>query len=235
MILNNAPMSAYPEDEFFKNLPNPVLISLPGTSQSDNELAGSSILNILTKLKSQNLRGTFKGAYELVVQIYKRLGWDGLLDCRSKVFVMESEYRAIESEGEIEIENENEKEIEIEREIEGERSLEGTCDNSTENNRENNRENSENGGALIKSPLNEPLSFPILPSPHFLRSTGKKLCEKWLDNLILILFEDLRIYSLYEEELKNQKETSKGIKEWLLLGKLSQRLGHQVKTTDRYF
>ena len=57
---------------------------------------------------------------------------------------------------------------------------------------------------------------------------AKKLCERWLDNLILILFEDLRIF-LYShgEELKQQvKVVQQGVKEWYLLGRLARRLGH---------
>lgn len=200
VILNNAPMSAYPESDFFKALPKPVLISLPGTSQTENEPANSSALTILEKLKSQNLRGTFKRAYELLVEIYQTLGWDGLLECRSKVFVMEKEYL---TEGDIRVTSEDDGNSKTTVEVISE--------------------------SQLKSPLNEPLSFPPLPSPHFLRSTGKKLCERWLDNLILILFEDLRIFSLYEEELKLKKESGKGVKEWLLLGQLSQRLQHIVQ------
>jgi len=206
LILNNAPMSAYPEEDFFKTLPKPVLISLPGTTTVDST-TNSQTLSILEKLKSQNLRGTFKGAYELLIEIYKEIGWDGLLDCRSRVFVMEKEY--------------------IKQDV----TAGVTADISGSGVRGANNlkaDDATNAATFLKSPLNEPLSFPSLPSPHFLRSTGKKLCERWLDNLILVLFEDLRIFSLYEEELRVKRENGKGVKEWLLLGKLSMRLKHVV-------
>ena len=208
IILNNAPMSAYPENDFFKTLPKPVLISLPGTNAADSPADSSAALSILEKLKSQNLRGTFKGAYELLVEIYKELGWDGLLDCRSRVFVMEREYMS---------DSGDKGDDEKDKDVVSSHSAEEAVDNSQ-------------SSTQLKSPLNEPLSFPVLPSPQFLRSTGKNLCERWLDNLILILFEDLRIFSLYEEELRLKKESGKGVKEWLLLGKLSMRLQHTVNT-----
>ena len=210
VILNNAPMSAYPENDFFKTLPKPILISLPGTTAVDSTTNSQTLL-ILEKLKSQNLRGTFKGAYELLIEIYKEIGWDGLLDCRSRVFVMEKEY----------IKQDMTAGVTADLSGSGVRGATTGANNLT-------ADDAADTAIFLKSPLNEPLSFPSLPSPHFLRSTGKKLCERWLDNLILVLFEDLRIFSLYEEELRVKRENGKGVKEWLLLGKLSMRLKHVV-------
>lgn len=210
VVLNNAPMSAYPESDFFKSLPKPVLISLPGTITVDST-TNSQTLSILEKLKSQNLRGTFKGAYELLVEIYEEIGWEGLLDCRSRVFVMEKEYikQTVSANGT----------AAITADLLGS-GVTGAIGVAADT--------AHDAATFLKSPLNEPLSFPSLPSPHFLRSTGKKLCERWLDNLILILFEDLRIFSLYEEELRAKRENGKGAKEWLLLGKLSMSIKHVV-------
>jgi Chs5-Arf1p-binding protein BUD7/BCH1 len=227
VILNNAPMSTYSESDLFKTLPKPVLISLPGITATDaHALNISSTLSILEKLKSQNLKGTFKAAYELLIEIYKDIGWDELLDCRSKVFVMEKEYITDNT-------------------IVGNPASRESEDGAGVNATATAGEGAQNPNPILttsqsstepqlKSPLNEPLSFPSIPSPHFLRSTRKKLCERWLDNLILILFEDLRIFSLYEEELRVKKEFGKGAKEWLLLGKLSMRLGHTVKMIKFY-
>ena len=206
-ILNNAPMtSANGDGDFYKSLPKPVLISLPGTGG----LSGpDSHQSVLEKLKAPGLKGTFKEAYELLIEIYKAIGWDDLLEFRSKVFIMERELLGnTESLPVLEM---------------GVHSVSVIDDDPK--------------GPLnrdLKSPLNEPVHLLSLPDTNFLSKTGKKLCERWLDNLILILFEDLRIFSLFKEELSGKSASSitsthsvnHSLREWLLLGKLSKRLGH---------
>lgn len=48
----------------------------------------------LLRLPAPGLRGTFAKAYELLTKLVSQIGWDELLKCRSAVFVMEEEYRA---------------------------------------------------------------------------------------------------------------------------------------------
>lgn len=217
-ILNNSPMTvlASSDGEFYKNLPKPVLVSLPGqnnekkdqptsTSTSTTATASTNTNNstsqsqqILEKLKATGLTGTFKEAYNLLVEIYRAIGWDALLECRSRVFVMEREYQKSGGSGEV-----------------------GAHEKDTEGKVE----------GPLRSPLNEPsLSKHLsLPDSDFLKETGKKLCERWLDNLILILFEDLRIFTLFSEELKLQldkKAQGHSLREWYLLAALALRLGH---------
>jgi len=47
----------------------------------------------LLRLPANSLRGTFLKAYELLVKIVRKIGWNKLLFYRSSVFVMEEEYR----------------------------------------------------------------------------------------------------------------------------------------------
>lgn len=47
----------------------------------------------LERLPSATLQGTFKKAYSLLSLLCLKLGWEELLNIRSKVFVMEDEYR----------------------------------------------------------------------------------------------------------------------------------------------
>ena len=226
MILNNGPMSMYPECEFFKNLSKPAAISLPFQSDgmennyfnqninnnvisndnsSDNQSASQALV-ILEKLKAPTLKGTYKQAYDLLVSLCKEFGWDGLLQCRSKIFVMEQELYTDDPSDECHNFSTPEKDIMI-----------------------NN---------ILRSPLNEPVQLGItlnnnVTTSNFLKNTEKKLCERWLDTLILTLFEDLRIFALFSEELKRVEQEGiiieKGAKEWLLLGKLSVRLNHVVR------
>lgn len=230
-ILNNGPMSMYSECEFYKNLPNPVAVSLPFQSdgmESDNQHpnltnnefnnhassnsnhSSSQALVILQKLKAPGLKGSYKQAYDLLVSLYKEFGWDGLLHCRSKIFVMEQELYADDQ-------------------------------NIVKSDKyENNTQANEKDTVIhntLRSPLNEPVQLGTainntISTAKFLKSTNKKLCERWLDNLILTLFEDLRIFALFSEELKKVElegiGIGRGAKEWLLLGKLSVRLNHVV-------
>lgn len=92
IVLNNAPVCAYPESVFYKQLPKPALVSLPGTDAEASDQQPSASLLILEKLKSTGLKGNFLDAYNLLIEIYRNIGWDSLLECRSRVFVMEREY-----------------------------------------------------------------------------------------------------------------------------------------------
>ena len=222
-ILNNAPVtSLHGEGDFYKCLPKPVLISLPGTGGLSSPDSHPSVLE---KLKAPGLKGNFREAYGLLVEIYKVIGWDELLHYRSKVFVMERELLGNDSVA-----------SDLQRV-----SLHNSIDILTDDPKAplNSAESYSDSPAQLKSPLHEPVHFLSLPDTNFLSETGKKLCERWLDNLILILFEDLRIFSLFTEELK-RKETNlnssvnRSLKEWLLVGKLSMRLGHMEESKLAY-
>ena len=68
----------------------------------------------MARLPSLSLRGTFLKAYLLLIRIVSHIGWDELLKHRSRVFVMEDEYRihrALLEEMEKETVNSNENEI----------------------------------------------------------------------------------------------------------------------------
>ncbi|OMJ18883.1 hypothetical protein AYI69_g6842 [Smittium culicis] len=63
-------------------------------------------------------------------------------------------------------------------------------------------------------------------------SGPKRLCERWLDNLFMVLYEDLRIYTMWRTEMYHLKATGKPILarhtqlEWEALGDVSFRLNH---------
>jgi hypothetical protein len=61
---------------------------------------------------------------------------------------------------------------------------------------------------------------------------SKRLCERWLDNLFMVLYEDLRVYTLWRAEwehfAKQQLEFRKQNNEWEMLGELALRLHRKV-------
>ncbi|KAM9915247.1 hypothetical protein OXX80_014195, partial [Metschnikowia pulcherrima] len=58
----------------------------------------------------------------------------------------------------------------------------------------------------------------------------KRLCERWLDNLFMLLYEDLRIYTMWQAEFVHsqaqQIEYKKSTMEWEILGMIAFRLKH---------
>ncbi|SCU98575.1 LAFA_0G18866g1_1 [Lachancea sp. 'fantastica'] len=65
-------------------------------------------------------------------------------------------------------------------------------------------------------------------SPDLIR--GKRLCERWLDSLFMVLYEDLKAYTLWQaEQLHFEAQNTryqKSTAEWELLGLCALRLGH---------
>ncbi|ORX94947.1 chaps-domain-containing protein [Basidiobolus meristosporus CBS 931.73] len=68
--------------------------------------------------------------------------------------------------------------------------------------------------------------------------SNKRLCERWLDNLFMVLYEDLRAYTAWRAEashIKAQHLTySKTGAEWETLGDLGLRLHHKEEAKEAY-
>ncbi|KAJ1960893.1 bud site selection protein [Dipsacomyces acuminosporus] len=68
----------------------------------------------------------------------------------------------------------------------------------------------------------------------------KRLCERWLDNLIMILFDDLRAYTAWRSEMHNLRATGQQVTfrhtqaEWEALGDLALRLQHPSEAREAY-
>ncbi|KAI9361183.1 Chs5p-Arf1p-binding proteins-domain-containing protein, partial [Zopfochytrium polystomum] len=118
LALNSCPMFTYCEKDA-QRMPPPARIHLPlkpetpdkdpspndakaaaaqqqqqhGTIYDDNDPRESEVHPELQRLPALSLRGTFAKAYALLIRIVGKIGWDALLKHRSKVFVMEEEYR----------------------------------------------------------------------------------------------------------------------------------------------
>ncbi|KAI8393462.1 Chs5p-Arf1p-binding proteins-domain-containing protein [Radiomyces spectabilis] len=67
---------------------------------------------------------------------------------------------------------------------------------------------------------------------------NKRLCERWLDNLFMVLYEDLRVYTFWRTESAHyraqQMPYRKTGTEWELLGDLALRLWHEDEAKEAY-
>ncbi len=66
----------------------------------------------------------------------------------------------------------------------------------------------------------------------------KRLCERWLDALFTVLYEDLRLYTIYKSEAAQAKIEGRTYqrtpREWVILGDLCQRIGHMDDAKEAY-
>lgn len=66
----------------------------------------------------------------------------------------------------------------------------------------------------------------------------KRLCERWLDNLFMVLYEDLRVYTIWRAEISHFKTQHMSYRktgtEWEILGDLALRLHHKEEAKDAY-
>lgn len=67
---------------------------------------------------------------------------------------------------------------------------------------------------------------------------NKRLCERWFDNLFMVLYEDLRIYTIWRTEMaqyrQQQMQYRKSAAEWEILGDLAERLHHTEEAIEAY-
>ncbi|WVQ80068.1 hypothetical protein IAT38_002169 [Cryptococcus sp. DSM 104549] len=68
--------------------------------------------------------------------------------------------------------------------------------------------------------------------------SNKRLCERWLDNLFLVLYEDLRVYTIWRAEISHFKTQHMSYRktgtEWEILGELACRLHHKEEGKDAF-
>lgn len=68
--------------------------------------------------------------------------------------------------------------------------------------------------------------------------SNKRLCERWLDNLFLVLYEDLRVYTIWRAEISHFQTQHMSYRktgtEWEILGELALRLHHRDEAKDAF-
>ncbi|CAB10092.2 exomer complex ChAPs family (Chs5p-Arf1p-binding) protein Bch1 [Schizosaccharomyces pombe] len=67
---------------------------------------------------------------------------------------------------------------------------------------------------------------------------SKRLCERWLDNLFMVLYEDLRVFTIWRAEYTHFKSQGlayrKAPAEWEILGEVAFRLHHRVEAVEAF-
>ncbi|KAI9678769.1 MAG: hypothetical protein M1817_005826 [Caeruleum heppii] len=219
----------------------------------------------LRKLHAASYKGTFLKAYRLLTQISAKIGWDQLLKIRSQVFVMEEEYRSERQAGSSQkghsrnpsttalrgtpsasvngAETSHKLNAEAAASEEGSNSIDESESNEIGQNEaevkaaENAIEKPEHTvtSEEVKSGGEDP-DIPNAANSSQLQN--KRLCERWLDNLIMVLYEDLRVYTIWRTEMAQYKAQSmpykKSAEEWEILGELAERLHHPEEAVEAY-
>lgn len=171
----------------------------------------------LLKLPAGGLKGTFKRAYRILTEITSQIGWDQLLKCRSGVFVMEEEYRHEKSASVVGIRGsvaDEEAEEDMEEDIpavngdakpeeveqtngESEKTEDGEPKNSTEAETEESTIDIEKPEQTVppeEVKADEDAAVSIdstktLAAQKYTHFQNKRLCERWLDNLFMVLYD----------------------------------------------
>lgn len=230
LTLNSCPMFTYYERDTYR-LPIARTASLPVPIEVNNEdILNETNINqqdadqALLRLPAPALRGTFARAYELLSKLVTRVGWDDLLRFRSQVFVMEEEYRTQrvpQSNGDTQSNagTQTQRPTPVSTETASGTAAPGAADTKAP----------EESKDLDKSTSSGNETFPF---------QDKRLCERWLDNLFMVLYEDLRVYTIWRAELTHFRNQNLSYKktglEWEILGDLAWRLYHLPEAEEAY-
>ncbi|KAI9791310.1 MAG: hypothetical protein M1816_004091 [Peltula sp. TS41687] len=264
LTLNSCPMYTHQDKDLPRMPDNSSRVTLPISPDSLlDEMNEDVIVHYdhvhpsVRKLMAFNYKGTFSKAYSLLSEITARIGWDQLLRLRSEVFVMEEEYRsqtrnrrsssttAMKTTSNPSV---NGAVTESPGGAKQEPIANGNHAESPSSPTETTAIGSENSRAdgLIEKPEHTVTSEEVKggggddhePGTQFEQFQEKRLCERWLDNLFMVLYEDLRVYTIWRSEMSQYKEESiqykKSADEWELLGALAERLHHPEEAIEAY-
>ncbi|CAL3963504.1 hypothetical protein PZA11_001103 [Diplocarpon coronariae] len=259
--LNSCPMFTY-QDKDAPIMPEPKEIHLPTLPETrldeiDSEPESKyqeQVHPSLLNLRAAQYKGTFKQAYSILTEMTAKIGWDQLLKIRSNVFVMEEEYRSEKQPPQGEPSQRNASTDVL-------RGSPGPPTNGSEHADDEKSVNgestaptlvAENGviGSSAEKSVEKP-SHTVTPEEakggiedaeateeQLSRFNNKRLCERWLDSLFMVLYEDLRIYTIWRTEMAQyraqQMQYKKSAEEWEILGSLADRLHHQTEAVEAY-
>ncbi|KAI0970043.1 chaps-domain-containing protein [Xylaria arbuscula] len=259
-ILNSCPMFTYqdkdapimpePKEVYLPTLPETRLEEIDSEPESRySEQVDPSLLN----LRAANYRGTFKLAYNILTEMTAKIGWDQLLKIRSSVFVMEDEYRS-----DIKDDASHGPPSKRNPSTDG---LRGSPEPSANGNHEAEDGDDKNQGETEATPValtngdgHETVEKPThtidpgevkadgdttaTTDAHLSRLNNKRLCERWLDSLFMVLYEDLRVYTIWRTQMAQYRAQSmqykKSAEEWEILGALAERLQHHNEAAEAY-
>ncbi|KAJ5386573.1 hypothetical protein N7509_009114 [Penicillium cosmopolitanum] len=257
LTLNSCPMFTY-QDKDTPRMPQPSRIMLPILSESILEEIDEGqpkqgdphdyIHPTLRKLHAANYQGTFLKAYNLLTKIAAAIGWDQLLRVRSEVFVMEEEYRVERThvpKPAQSLDAETNGQAVEDDEAEDDENDSGSVSGPAENAPNGNTDEAATGSS-IERPEQTVASEVVKsgnddPDPShgaYTQFHNKRLCERWLDNLFMVLYEDLRVYTIWRTEMAQSRqqatEYKKSATEWEILGELAERLHHFDEGIEAY-
>ncbi|KAK6457052.1 Chs5p-Arf1p-binding proteins-domain-containing protein [Scheffersomyces xylosifermentans] len=238
LTLNSCPMNSHKERYTLRrvvplrggnedlHLPSPVDVTLDEvTNLQSNEVAYEqrNLDPQLANLPAANLKSTFAKAYDLLTDVVVKTGWETLLKYRAKVFVMEEEYRKDRNS----TSNGHGRKNSANSTLNGE----STALNPDTSISGANSEADASSTIGIKSPKKDDVEVTSESSERFEDEfKRKRLCERWLDNLFMLLYEDLRAYTMWQAESLHfqaqQMEYKKTTLEWEILGSIAYRLKH---------
>lgn len=227
LTLNSCPMFTNHEHDQHR-MPTPakshyplpldgILKDVYDASQVDQTEEHSQIDQKLLKLPAPNLRATFAKVYEHLTVIVHEIGWDQLLEVRSRVFVMDEEYKR------------------------GGRSSAGeskSASASTAAVAPSTVQEAEASASGLTAPETSHVNVSSTNVAGSTQFRHKRLCERWLDNLFMVLYEDLKVYTVWRAEmLYSQSENrpfEKHALEWEILGLVAFRLRHYNEAVDAF-
>lgn len=256
----DAPRMPEPQKVFLPIMPEALCDEIEDSNLDDMELVHPT----LRKLHAAGFKGTFLKAYILLTEITKKIGWDQLLKIRSQVFVMEEEYRhektgvqqshsrsasttALRSPSPGATASATQVNGDVHGEVEERSSTEEAPTNgeSSTSAAEDSIEKPTHTVAaeVVKAGSEDPHPLPStnsndLSSPNYTHFQNKRLCERWLDNLFMVLYEDLRVYTIWRTEMAQYRQQQllykKSAEEWEILGELAERLHHEDEALEAY-
>ena len=262
--LNSCPMFTY-QDKDAPIMPEPREVHLPTLPETrldeiDSEPESRFSEQVdpsLLGLRAAGYRGTFKQAYSILTEMTAKIGWDQLLKIRSNVFVMEDEYRTEKQEASVPSKRNPSTD-----------GMRGTPDPTANGGDEDETSSQpatepETNGATenLEKPSNtiDPREIKIdtdnvrghnqrrrpeltkqstQNDEHLSKLNTKRLCERWLDSLFMVLYEDLRVYTIWRTQMAQfraqQMQYKKSAEEWEILGALAERLQHSDEAVEAY-
>ncbi|EME88865.1 uncharacterized protein MYCFIDRAFT_35369 [Pseudocercospora fijiensis CIRAD86] len=263
LTLNSCPMFTY-QDKDAPRLPEPARISLPlapETMCDEIDDAGATpdadvVHPTLRRLSAGNYKGTFLKAYILLTEITKKIGWDQLLKIRSQVFVMEEEYRQEKQAvpagsrnastvalrgNDTPQPNGHKQPQEAPSEPDTDDMINGDGEPTAASSHLDPDVSKPSSSITVRSDAETPQPQPPVPGSSnqaYTQFQHKRLCERWLDNLFMVLYEDLRIYTIWRTEASQYKQQQlaykKNAEEWEILGDLAERLHHPDEAVEAW-
>ncbi|PHH86739.1 hypothetical protein CDD83_9817 [Cordyceps sp. RAO-2017] len=260
--LNSCPMFTH-QDKDTPVMPEPREVGLPilaDTRLDDidsepesrfSEQVDPSLLN----LRAAAYRGTFKQAYSILTEMTAKIGWDQLLKIRSSVFVMEDEYRTEKQEathvtpskrspstdglrGTPDPTANGEGDSDADEDEENESGPEKPAELLTANGNGNGNGVEKPSNTIDPREVKADSDKTTSNDEHLSKLNTKRLCERWLDSLFMVLYEDLRIYTIWRTQMTQyraqQIQYRKSAEEWEILGALAERLHHVDEAVEAY-